>query len=363
MIGTTQGRAATPNLSRRDLGRALSFLGDLVGCESAEQLTLTVRRLRQLVGAEAMIIGTVERCGAAAPVISAEDDPPGWFDPSAQAVFARFSHQQPLVSSHFAGMARRAEKVSDFLTGREWHGREIYNDFYRRYGLGWEIAAQIHASPRSIRCAAIQRASSDFSERDRELLDLIAPHLRAAYSRVSVREEAGARLELLERGLEERGEGAALVDRGDRLVAVGPRARRLLAEWFEPGDAATDLPDDLAAWLKDARAGAAAATLNLVRAGRRLRIRLVCGDGEDLIVLTSTTSDPLCPAALAERLPISPREAEVLALLATGRANAAIAGELGISAHTVARHVERLYLKLGVQNRAGATAAAFGTLV
>lgn len=69
------------------------------------------------------------------------------------------------------------------------------------------------------------------------------------------------------------------------------------------------------------------------------------------------------PDAIADQLPVSRREAEVLALLATGLANAAIARELEISPHTVARHLERTYAKLGVQSRAAATAAAFGVLL
>ncbi|MCA9825445.1 MAG: response regulator transcription factor [Dehalococcoidia bacterium] len=50
------------------------------------------------------------------------------------------------------------------------------------------------------------------------------------------------------------------------------------------------------------------------------------------------------------------REAEVLALLAKGATNAAIALELGISENTVKDHTRRIYAKLGVQNRAEAAA-------
>jgi HD-GYP domain-containing protein (c-di-GMP phosphodiesterase class II) len=48
------------------------------------------------------------------------------------------------------------------------------------------------------------------------------------------------------------------------------------------------------------------------------------------------------------------RESEVLALLAQGLPNKGIARELGISPKTVGNHVERIYSKLGVSNRAGA---------
>jgi DNA-binding NarL/FixJ family response regulator len=49
----------------------------------------------------------------------------------------------------------------------------------------------------------------------------------------------------------------------------------------------------------------------------------------------------------------------VLALVATGRTNRAIAAELVISDKTVARHVSNIFTKLGVSSRAAATAYAY----
>jgi HD-GYP domain-containing protein (c-di-GMP phosphodiesterase class II) len=67
-------------------------------------------------------------------------------------------------------------------------------------------------------------------------------------------------------------------------------------------------------------------------------------------------------AGRAPRLPgqsgLTPREREVLALLAFGEPNKAIARRLGISAKTVGNHVEHIYEKLGVGNRAGAALIA-----
>lgn len=51
---------------------------------------------------------------------------------------------------------------------------------------------------------------------------------------------------------------------------------------------------------------------------------------------------------------LTPRETEVLALLAQGLANKQIARELSISPKTVGNHVEHVYTKLGVSSRAAA---------
>jgi DNA-binding CsgD family transcriptional regulator len=55
---------------------------------------------------------------------------------------------------------------------------------------------------------------------------------------------------------------------------------------------------------------------------------------------------------------LSGRELEVLTLMAEGLANPAIAARLGISPHTVARHVEHVLEKLGVRSRVEAAACA-----
>lgn len=55
---------------------------------------------------------------------------------------------------------------------------------------------------------------------------------------------------------------------------------------------------------------------------------------------------------------ITPREREILALVAEGSANKEIGGRLGISEDTVKQHVSRILQKLGVKDRAQATAEA-----
>jgi len=56
---------------------------------------------------------------------------------------------------------------------------------------------------------------------------------------------------------------------------------------------------------------------------------------------------------------LTPRQREVLALLATGLTNRAIAERLFISEKTVARHLADIYRTLGVSSRAAATAYAY----
>jgi predicted ATPase/DNA-binding CsgD family transcriptional regulator len=78
--------------------------------------------------------------------------------------------------------------------------------------------------------------------------------------------------------------------------------------------------------------------------GRRARLDIGLGDVE--------------PPSPAERLGLTARELEVLALVAEGRTNRQIAQSLFISAKTASVHVSNILAKLGVANRGEAGAAA-----
>ena len=60
---------------------------------------------------------------------------------------------------------------------------------------------------------------------------------------------------------------------------------------------------------------------------------------------------PIVPEELLRELGISPREFEVLQLMAAGLSNQEIADRLFISLNTVKTHISNLFLKLDVQRR------------
>lgn len=68
-------------------------------------------------------------------------------------------------------------------------------------------------------------------------------------------------------------------------------------------------------------------------------------------------ADPTtAPSAATAGAPLTPRERQVLTLLADGLGNKTIAARLGISDHTVKAHVAAVFEKLGVSTRAEAAA-------
>jgi len=81
-------------------------------------------------------------------------------------------------------------------------------------------------------------------------------------------------------------------------------------------------------------------------------------DAARLRALQRTADMPSAPAIQAKS-DLTAREIEVLAHVAAGRTNREIASALTISQHTVGRHLENVFAKLGVNSRAAATAYAY----
>jgi len=70
---------------------------------------------------------------------------------------------------------------------------------------------------------------------------------------------------------------------------------------------------------------------------------------------SSTTEQPSASPTLEHPAGLTPREVEVLGLVATGMTNAQVAQRLFLSPRTVHRHLNSIYHKLGVRSRTAAT--------
>ncbi len=152
------------------------------------------------------------------------------------------------------------------------------------------------------------------------------------------------------------------IDREGGLRWGTPQALRLLAP--EPGTPAGDeLPPDVAAlvlpWaLRCLELPPGAAQLTLRLPPPHLLDLLFIGQADaDEILLRVVSADPSSDeTVLKEKFGLTLREAEVLLWLGHGKANRDIADILGLSPRTVNKHLETVYEKLGVENRASAAA-------
>lgn len=136
--------------------------------------------------------------------------------------------------------------------------------------------------------------------------------------------------------------GTAPGSRLDRLAQAAGASLAILAVVHDEDDAAEALAAGARGVVPRSADGARlAAALAAVREG------LVVVD--EALATAVLRPRQARPAALVEAL--TPRESEVLQLLAQGLANKAIAARLGISDHTAKFHVNAILGKLGVQTR------------
>jgi DNA-binding CsgD family transcriptional regulator len=107
-----------------------------------------------------------------------------------------------------------------------------------------------------------------------------------------------------------------------------------------------------ACWALNDADGARMEWDNAARAFRRFGAAPALAEVEALIQQPSTIDRPASGA-------LTPREVEVLRLIAQGKTNRAIARALDISEKTVARHVSNIFTKLDLSTRSAAAAYAF----
>jgi DNA-binding NarL/FixJ family response regulator len=154
----------------------------------------------------------------------------------------------------------------------------------------------------------------------------------------------------------------ALDGAGRFLFAVDPQGNLL---WATPqaaallGDAAKPVPLALAAEL----AGGAVAPGGLLASDAKapdggLRLSFVGVAARDELLLRVVPNPPRPEMLLKDRLDLTLREAEVLLWISRGKATRDIADILGLSPRTVDKHMEQVYNKLGIANRASAASLA-----
>jgi DNA-binding response OmpR family regulator/DNA-binding CsgD family transcriptional regulator len=150
-----------------------------------------------------------------------------------------------------------------------------------------------------------------------------------------------------------------------RAVWQTPLARRLMHEYF--GAAAAQIPEPVLEWLRTessyAAEGREPRTLPIKREiddeTRQLVFALQQRTGDDdLLIVMREISDAAVVEAMVQAFKLTLREAEVLYWVAKGKTNRDIGDILGSSPATVKKHLERVYVKLGVETRTAAAGIA-----
>ncbi len=145
---------------------------------------------------------------------------------------------------------------------------------------------------------------------------------------------------------------------GSSVVLSDPRVSRVHAtlERLNGALIVTDLGSSAGTWVNGSRAVGPVA----VHHGDRVSFGPVACRFEDPArASVSEDATVVIDMGRQEGQPhLSPRQQQVLLLMAEGMTNAEIGGKLGVTERTIKAYAQELYDKLGVRNRAGAVAEA-----
>jgi DNA-binding NarL/FixJ family response regulator len=148
---------------------------------------------------------------------------------------------------------------------------------------------------------------------------------------------------------------------------ITPQAAKLLGGG-DAGDGSVRLSPEIRNWIAERWSAEATQRQALIvqmpwQGGKQVEISSIgpVGPAELLLRVVEVASGS-GEAQLREQLSLTRREAEVLLWLCRGKSNRDIGEILGLSPRTVNKHLEQVYTKLGVENRASATALAMRVL-
>ncbi|UUZ74849.1 response regulator [Polaromonas sp. P1(28)-13] len=158
-----------------------------------------------------------------------------------------------------------------------------------------------------------------------------------------------------------------------KLIWQTPLARELLLRYY--GTSAPQTPEPVLNWLRrhlaDAERQIEPPRLAVELGPRRLTFRLhqQTGDGGgegdgsgDWLIVMREISDDAVVEAMSLSFKLTAREAEVLYWVVKGKINRDIGDILGTSPATVKKHLERVYVKLGVETRTAAAGMAMNRI-
>ena len=213
--------------------------------------------------------------------------------------------------------------------------------------------------------AALESGGVDYVTKPikpKEVLARMGVHLQGARERRQAQRQAGQ----ARNALDAFGYASITVRASDgRLMWQTALARDLLMRYY--GTVAPQAPQPVVDWLQrhlaDAVRQIEPPPLAIAQGAQRLSFRLhqQTGDSEgggDWLIVMHEESDAAVIDALGLSFRLTAREAEVLYWLVKGKTNKDIGDILGASPATVKKHLERVYVKMGVETRTAAASMA-----
>ena len=176
-------------LKRTDLEATVALLGAVAEStrDFASYAAAGVRLLPTLVASEMTTLSVCDLASGRREVVACPATRIGAAD---RACFDRFFFVHPLVRYHAVTLGRGVHRISDSTPFARFRAGALYDEYYRRIGIDHAMALPLHVDERTLVSFVLNRRGRDFSDRDRDLLDLARTTLAAIYR--GVRPPGGA---------------------------------------------------------------------------------------------------------------------------------------------------------------------------
>ncbi len=278
-------------------------------------------------------------------------------------VLAQHANEHPLLRHFERTQDGSAVKTSDFVPDATFRETALYKEFYEPLRIPHIMGMALQSGPSRSITVAHHRNGRPFGEDTRAMLNAIRPHVLQGFKNALAVTHLHEQLAALDQVMEAGHRAVVLASAEGRIHFAAPHAYVLLAQYgIALKRGAGRLPPVLQTWLRvqisrlSSSQDVALPLDPLTVSGKAgtLVVRLVPKGSQYLLILLE--DQPAVPDL--RHLGLSRRETEILEWVVQGKTNPEIGIILGISRRTVQKHLERIYLRLGVENRHAAISLA-----
>lgn len=252
---------------------------------------------------------------------------------------------------------------------------EYYNEFLKPQKIHHKLIVNLTAGRELYGRIVLTRPKKArrFSGREVRTAQTISPYLTHALAHNDLRRKIKLKGNILDCMEQQSSTGMILLDESLQIVYRNPKAQELFdkLKWVGPTDSRqnpisaqimSDCQAIKEALEKDPVGGVIVPRHSIVQGPKRIRYALTSKildpesdlEQSPLLVVSIEEQSPvnIDQQYLRDELHLSKREIDVVSLLVLGLTNAQIAKELFVSEVTIKKHLQSIYEKVGVNNRA-----------
>lgn len=345
--------SAQQNLEPKDASLLWNGLRDLYrASDMASFPAISLRLINRLISSQSSSYNEIDLCTGTARVFY-EPDAVRKLAEEMKPRFWEFRHQHPLMARYEAGLDEGVHKISDFIREEDLIKTDLYREVLSKLGVIDCLSFVLESSSRFKIFFAIN-SDKIFTERDRAVAILLQPHLIQGFENAQAFTHAQA-LTLMDRRAHvvEGDYGVILAGQSGKIIYANPLGSEHLAAIF-PGSLQEHLPGTIFQEILQSKEQSSLQPhlpLEIVREDKIYLIRFAQPDEGHWLLVTRCVQSDYILKRLVNSLELTERQCQVVLWLAHGKTNEEIGMILGLSDRTVAKHLQRIFERLGVENR------------